>query len=132
MSGRAAIGEPEAGTPCRVAVVDDDEGVLRSVCRLLRTADFDVTSFPSAEAFLASQTAFRCLVLDVQLTGQTGVELYHHLEKSGQAPPAVFITSHEEYLSSAASSDRLEWLRKPFEARDLILAIRRLVQAAEA
>lgn len=112
--------------PWRIAVVDDDPGVRRSVSRLLRAAGFDVITFESAEAFLGSVLAFRCLVLDVQLTGQTGLELHRHLERSGRLVPTVFITSHEDYLAAAVSDTQREWLRKPFEARDLIHAIHRL------
>ena len=108
----------------RIAVVDDDPGVRRSISRLLRAAGFDVFTFESAESFLNAATpSFACLVLDVQLGGQTGVELHRHLEESRRAIPVVFITSHEEYLETAASAERRAWLRKPFEARDLIDAI---------
>lgn len=110
-----------------VAVIDDDPGVRRSVSRLLRLAGFEVTTFESAEAFLASSAAFRCLILDVQLVGLTGLELYRQLEVSGRPVPAIFITSHEDYLADAASDGRRAWLRKPFEAGDLIDAIHRVV-----
>ena len=112
----------------RVAVVDDDPGVRRSVSRLLRAAGFDVFVFESAEQFLgAAPTAFACLVLDVQLGGQTGVDLYECLDQQQRAVPVVFITSHDEYLAAASADDRRVWLRKPFEAADLIGAIHRIV-----
>ena len=54
----------------RIAVVDDDAGVRRSLTRLLRASGFDVLTFGSAEEFLTeAPTSFRCLVLDVQLGG---------------------------------------------------------------
>lgn len=116
----------------RIAVVDDDAGVRRSVSRLLRAAGFDVFTFERAEEFLnGPATSFSCLVLDVQLGGQSGIDLYQHLEQSRRTLPVVFITSHEEYLATASSGDARAWLRKPFEARDLIGAIRRVVKAAE-
>ena len=117
----------------RIAVVDDDTGVRRSLTRLLRASGFDVLTFGSAQEFLTgAPTSFRCLVLDVQLGGQTGLDLYDQLEESGRGVPVVFITSHEEYLGSPSSSDQRMLLRKPFEASDLIAAIRRVVRAAEA
>ena len=112
----------------RIAVVDDDPSVRRSISRLLRAAGFDVFTFESAEGFLnGATTSFACLVLDVQLGGQTGIDLYGRLEQRGRAIPVVFITSHEEYLDTGSSADRRAWLRKPFEARDLIDAIRRVM-----
>ena len=116
----------------RVAVVDDDPGVRRSISRLLRAAGFDVFTFESAEGFLnGATTSFACLVLDVQLGGQTGIDLYGRLQEGRRAIPVVFITSHEEYLDTASSAGRRAWLRKPFEARDLIDAIQRVMTGAE-
>ena len=80
----------------------------------------------------APPPSLRCLVLDVQLGGQTGLDLYQQLTELGRVVPVVFITSHEEYLEVASSSDRRALLRKPFEACDLIGAIRSVVRAAEA
>jgi FixJ family two-component response regulator len=113
----------------RIAVVDDDPGVRRSISRLLRASGFDVFTFESAEGFLnGATTSFACLVLDVQLGGQTGIGLYGRLEECRRAIPVVFITSHEEYLETASSAERRAWLRKPFEARDLIGAIHRVMR----
>jgi len=116
----------------RIAVVDDDASVRRSISRLLRAAGFDVFAFESAEAFLnGAATSFACLVLDVQLGGQTGIELYGRLEERRRAIPVVFITSHEEYLDTASPDGRRAWLRKPFEARDLMDAIHRVTIGAK-
>ena len=115
----------------RIAVVDDDPSVRRSISRLLRAAGFDAFTFESAENFLNGATkSFACLVLDVQLGGQTGIDLYGRLEQQGRAIPVVFITSHEEYLDTGSSAGRRAWLRKPFEARDLIDSIRRVMTEA--
>jgi FixJ family two-component response regulator len=117
----------------RIAIVDDDPGVRRSLTRLLRASGFDVVTFGSAEEFLeGTPTSVRCLVLDVQLGGQTGLDLYDQPEECGRGVPVVFITSHEEYLGVPSSSDRRALLRKPFEASDLIGAIRRVVSADAA
>ena len=116
----------------RIAVVDDDPGVRRSISRLLRAAGFDVFTFESAVELLeGTPQSFRCLVLDVQLGGQTGLDLYQQLEAGGRVVPVVFITSHEEYLAAPSSGEWRALLRKPFEASDLIGAIRRVVRAAE-
>lgn len=116
-----------ADTTCRVGVIDDDPGIRRSLSRLLRVAGFDVIVFDSAEGFLESPERFECLVVDVQLPGKTGIELARDLERTGRARPTIFITSHEDYLAAAVARPGQQWLRKPFEATDLIAAIERLV-----
>ncbi len=115
-----------------IAVIDDDPGVRRSVARLLRTAGFGVATFESAEAFLSGDGTFQCLVVDIQLTGQGGLELDRQLAQSDRSAPIVFITSHEDYVANMASDETHIWLRKPFEASDLMNAIGRLTAPAPA
>lgn len=110
-----------------IAVIDDDPGVRRSVARLLRAAGYGVATFESAEAFLGGTGTFQCLVVDIQLTGQSGLELDHQLAQSKRSAPIVFITSHEDYIANMTGDSTHIWLRKPFEATDLMEAIRRLL-----
>jgi FixJ family two-component response regulator len=37
-----------------------------------------------------------CLILDIQLPGMSGFELFDHLIASGRPRPAVFITAQDE------------------------------------
>ena len=84
-------------------------------------------TFASAEDFLASDRDLdiRCLVLDVQLTGLTGFELYESLAASGRSIPVIFIRGHD----SASTRDRARaagaagYLTKPFHHDQLIDAI---------
>lgn len=81
-----------------VAVVDDDESVCRSFSRLLRTAGFQPVAYPSAEDFLndGKRPRFDCLVLDIQLTGMSGLELGRHLASVNDQTPVIFITAHDD------------------------------------
>ncbi len=69
----------DAGIVC---VIDDDEDVRKALERLLRSIGLAVETFPSPQAFLAYTLADRpsCLVLDVQLPGQSGLDSHrlHH------------------------------------------------------
>src|SRR4029453_18303949 len=77
-----------------VAVVDDDPSMLGSTRELLNAKGFITELFASAEAFLASGVIPRvdCLLLDIQLTGASGIELRHHLEACGFNLPGIFLT----------------------------------------
>lgn len=114
-------------SPRVVAVVDDDPSMLRSVERLLNANDFSTEGHPSAEAFLAKAdlTRLGCLVLDIQLGGMSGVELWQHLKASGVDLPVIFITALEdESLERAAvEAGCFAYLRKPFPAKPLIAAV---------
>ncbi len=81
-----------------VAVVDDDENLCRSFARLLRAAGMQPITYLSAEAFLADtkHPQFDCLLLDIQLTGTSGLELQRQLAATGKAAPTIFITGHDD------------------------------------
>jgi FixJ family two-component response regulator len=66
---------PRLNDAAVVCVIDDDEDVCKALERLLRSTGLAVETFPSPQAFLAYPLADRpsCLVLDVQLPGQSGL-----------------------------------------------------------
>jgi len=81
----------------KLAVVDDDESFASALERRFRLLGLEVTTYPSAEAFLASTTLPRpdCLVLDIQLSGMSGLDLQRRLQEVGDATPVVFVTAHD-------------------------------------
>lgn len=84
-------------TQSYVAVVDDDESLCRSVGRLLRASGLQAVTYPSAEAFLADskRPAFDCLVLDITLTGMSGIELRERLAAVASKTPVVYLTAND-------------------------------------
>jgi FixJ family two-component response regulator len=82
----------------RVAIIDDDESLCRSLGRLLRQAGFHPLTFPSAESFLQSpeRPHLKCLLLDIQLGGMSGIELHRRLLAAGDTTPVIYITAHDE------------------------------------
>jgi FixJ family two-component response regulator len=113
-----------------IAVVEDDAGMRRALERLLNASGFDTLPFDSAEAFASANHAPPpyCLVLDVQLPGMSGPQLYEQL--GAQRPPAVFITSHDTPANRSAVTNAggAELLIKPFVSSDLLAAIARAVR----
>lgn len=110
-----------------IAVVDDDEAVRRSLARLLRSMGWDVTVFASAEEFLPAarlQTP-ACLILDVKMPGQTGLELQEVLREVATDLPIIFISGHAvvEMVVRAMRGGAIHFLPKPFAERELLLAV---------
>ena len=68
-----------------VALIEDDAPVRKALARLLRSAGFTVMTFACAEDYLARSPGDMpdCLVLDVNLTGMSGVELSRMLVERG-------------------------------------------------
>jgi FixJ family two-component response regulator len=112
--------------PTRLAVVDDNVGVRRALARLLGSAGFHVSTFVSAEEYMASAPPadVDCLVIDVYLGGMTGLELYAALAAAGPVPPTVFMTAHDDAVVAARlSPSDVACLRKPMEVDTLLEAI---------
>ncbi len=110
-----------------LSVVDDDESILESLPDLLRSFDFEVESYSSAEEFLAAGGPERtaCLVLDISMPGMSGLELQLELARKGQTVPIVFITSHpdETVASLVVKRGAVACLFKPFSQAAILEAV---------
>ena len=77
-----------------VYVIDDDEAVRESLTFLLRTAQIEVQSYPSAAAFLDSlaDDGLSCVITDVRMPGLSGVDLLRRLKELKIGVPVIVIT----------------------------------------
>jgi FixJ family two-component response regulator len=110
-----------------VSVVDDDESVRESLPDLLGQFGFDVETFSSAEAFLASDLVKRtaCLLLDVAMPGMSGRDLQQELIRRRQTIPIVFITADADRTvrRGLLAQGAVECLFKPFSETALLDAL---------
>jgi FixJ family two-component response regulator len=110
-----------------VFVVDDDPALLASVGRLLRSLNLDAQQFASIAHFLKSDppNGPSCLVLDVRLPGQSGLDFQRELAAAKREIPIIFITGHGDIPMSvqAMKCGAIEFLTKPFRDQDLLDAI---------
>jgi FixJ family two-component response regulator len=114
--------------PPTVMVIDDDPGVRDSLGKLLRSAGFAVSLFGSVSEFCAADLPEgpTCLVLDVRLPGQSGLELQRELAaRAKRRLPIIFITGHGDIPMTvqAMKGGAIEFLTKPFREQDLLEAI---------
>ena len=110
-----------------VFVVDDDAVVRDSIEDLLQSVGLDVRLFASPEEFLQARRPDvpGCLVLDVRLPEQSGLDFQRELAGTEKELPVVFITGHGDIPMSvrAMKSGAVEFLSKPFRDQDLLDAI---------
>jgi FixJ family two-component response regulator len=110
-----------------ITVVDDDESVRESLRALLRSVGFEVAAFSSAEEFLASDCRSKttCIILDLQMSGMSGLDLQRALVEHRSRPPIIFITAHgdERSRSQALESGAVDYLFKPFSEESLLGAV---------
>jgi FixJ family two-component response regulator len=110
-----------------VFVVDDDASVRRGVARLLRSAGHRVETFASAREFLDRGVGAGpcCLVLDIRMPGQSGLDLHHTLTASDREIPVIFITGNGDIPMAvrAMKSGAVDFLAKPFDDQELLDAV---------
>ena len=110
-----------------VLVIDDDVDLRNSLGRLLRSVGLDVKLFASVSDFLKSEPTEgpSCLVLDVRLPGQSGLEFQRELATIGRELPIIFITGYGDIPMSvqAMKSGAIEFLTKPIRDQELLDAI---------
>jgi FixJ family two-component response regulator len=123
------------GVPC-VRVVDDDAAVLKSLDRLLRSAGFAVTTYPSPRDFLDrhDSAAPGCVLLDLSMPGIDGLQLQAALTRAGDPCPVVFISGHGDIPASvqAMKAGAVDFLTKPFDQAQLLAAVRAAVEKDRA
>ena len=110
-----------------VLIIDDDADLRASVGRLLRSLGIDVQLFASISDFLKFDLPDgpTCLVLDVRLPDQSGLDLQRELASTNRKIPIIFITGYGDIPMSveAMKGGAIEFLSKPFRDQDLLDAI---------
>ncbi len=107
----------------RIAIVDDDPWVRRSLDRLMRSAGFKTQCFGSAEEFLESaDDSLGCMILDLKLPGMNGLELQRRLADEHKKIPIVFVSAQDDRASKsqALKAGATAFLNKPFGDETLL------------
>jgi len=116
-----------AEPPGTAVIVDDDPGLRESLGSLLRSIGLQVALYGSVAEFMKAgrPTGATCLVLDVRLPGQSGLDFQRELSKAGISVPIVFITGHGDIPMSvkAMKGGAIEFMSKPVHEQDLLDAI---------
>ena len=111
-----------------VFIVDDDVSVREALESLIRLEGWEVRSFETGKAFLASApaTGSSCLVLDVGLPDLNGLDLQALIADRRMAMPIIFITGSGDIPTTvrAMKAGAVEFLTKPFSEEVLLGAIR--------
>ena len=113
--------------PATIIVIDDDPEIREALGSLLRSVGFAVNLLASVGDFLRSERPDgpTCLVLDVRLPGQSGLDFQLELSRENIQLPIVFITGHGDIPMSvqAMKGGAVEFLTKPFRDQDLLDAV---------
>jgi DNA-binding response OmpR family regulator len=114
-----------------VAVIDDDPEVREALQGLLQSVGLRVQAFGAVQEFLAEAEPgrFGCLVLDVRLPGQSGLDFFEDFTKANIHLPVIFISGYADVPMSvrAMKAGAFEFLTKPVRDQDLLDAIQLVI-----
>ena len=119
-----------------VFVVDDDEAVRDSLCRLFSSVDLAAETFPSGEKFLASCRPGKagCLVIDLRMPGMGAFEVQKEMGARAIDLPTIFITGYGDVETGvrAMKAGAVDFIQKPFSEQDLLEMVQKAIAQSVA
>jgi FixJ family two-component response regulator len=110
-----------------VLIVEDDASIRRGLSNLFQSVGLEVEVFGSASEMLQSRLpeVASCLVLDVRLPGQSGLDFQAELAKAKIQIPIIFMTGHGDIPMTvrAMKGGAVDFLTKPFRDQDMLDAV---------
>lgn len=111
----------------RVLLVEDDHAIVRALTDLLEGEGFTVRSCATQDGACAALAAedFDIALLDVTLAQGNGFAVCAAAREAAPEMPVIFLTASDEY-STVAGLDMgaVDYIAKPFRARELVSRIR--------
>lgn len=115
-----------------VYVIDDEALIRDGIQSLIRSIGLRATVFASAAEFLQAKKPEGpgCLVLDVRMPGQSGLDLQRQLNEAGIAVPIIFLTGHADVPMTvrAMKDGAVEFLTKPVRSQELLDAVQKAIE----
>ena len=107
-----------------IAIVDDDELARDGIRELVESFGYATATFTSAEHFLRSAVIAQatCLITDLQMPEQSGLELQEALRSRGYQMPVILVTAYpnDKDRTRALNNGAIDFLSKPFDDRWLM------------
>lgn len=108
----------------QIAIVEDDVAMRDALADLIEVFGFDCQSFDSSESFLAAHVAgrFNCLVTDLNLAGESGLQLQQRLKAREPSLPVIVISAQIDPSDRARvlRCGALAYLTKPINDQVLL------------
>lgn len=119
----------------RILWVDDEIDGLRSHILFLENRGFAVTTAPNGEDALAliSEDGFDAVLLDEQMPGMRGMQVFEAIRDAHPRVPVVMVTkSEEERLMDQAIGSRVDdYLVKPINPNQVLSVLKRLLEGSQ-
>jgi FixJ family two-component response regulator len=118
-----------------VFIIDDDKSVRNSLALFLISCNYSVETYTGSEDFLERESFKEkgCIVLDINLSGKSGLKLQEELLTLNSSLPVIFITGYGNIKLSVETLKKgaVNFLEKPFSDEDLLDAINEAMQLSQ-
>lgn len=110
-----------------IVIVDDDAAVREALAELIASVGLQTICFASIREVLDADVLERpgCLILDVRMPGESGMDLQDYLAQSGNPKPIIFLTGHGDIPTTvrAMKAGAVDFLTKPVQDQTLLDAV---------
>jgi FixJ family two-component response regulator len=114
-----------------VIVIDDDQSVRDALKGLFESVGLIAETHGSVKEFMAADDPEKagCIVLDIRLPGQSGLEFHEVLAQSDIPRSVVLISAHVDVPMAvrAMKAGAIDVLTKPVREQDLLEAVNRAI-----
>ncbi|MDP2079257.1 MAG: response regulator transcription factor [Sulfuricurvum sp.] len=117
----------------KIFLLEDDYLLNKAITQYLTSKGFTVSSFYNgSEALNAIMDDFALMILDIDVPDMNGVSVLQEIRKLYPAKPIIMIsaTIDIDMISKAYEKGCNDYLKKPFDIRELELKIRAFTQTA--
>ncbi len=116
-----------------ILVIDDDDQLRQSFCKLLREEKYEVIGAASGEAGieLVGQRQLDLVILDMRLPGMSGLATFKEIKIIDPKLPVIIVTAFgtTEIAIEATKMGAYDYVLKPFDVPEMLDLIRQAIEA---
>ena len=117
----------------RILVIDDDDQLRISFCKLLKEEKYSVMSAASGETGIemVKQNPLDLIILDMRLPGIDGMETYKRIKNIDSKLPVIIVTAFgtTEIAIEATKLGAYDYVLKPFDVAEMLNLIKQAIEA---
>jgi DNA-binding NtrC family response regulator len=119
-----------------IMVVDDQDGMRRSLAILLRRAGYHVTEAENGDSAIShlQQTSFDVVITDLKMSPGTGMDVLYYIKEKHPLTEVIIMTGYGTINSAvlAMKMKAYDYIAKPFREEELIHRVNKAVSHLQA
>ena len=116
-----------------ILVIDDDDQLRKSFCKLLKEEKYAVFSAASGEAGIeiATEVTLDLVILDMRLPGINGIETFKRIKQLDSKLPVIIVTAFgtTQIAIEATKMGAYDYILKPFDIPEMLSLIQQAIEA---